>query len=129
MIPEMLSDINTGLKLFKLISQRNFLTKCRKLKICPPEIRNLASRINSDKRKQASDHYEDIIMKARIKSAIKEVETTRRLWNVKSKNLRECRLIPNRAKKEFDKVKRNQIQIIKYEEYKHKSNKISKLLR
>ena len=63
MIPEMLCDINTGLKTFKLISQRNFLTQCRRLKVCPPEIKNLASRINSDRTKQTNYKYEDNIMK------------------------------------------------------------------
>ena len=89
MIKELICDINMGLKMFKLISQRNFLTKCRSLKICPMEIRNLASRIASDRRRVFDWRQEDAMMKTRITNTNKDIKKIKEEWRISTTKIRE----------------------------------------
>ena len=66
MIPELIRNVEMGLKIFKQISQRNFLTRCCHFNICPSEIRSLASRLTSNRSQVYDPKYEVTIMKRRI---------------------------------------------------------------
>ena len=113
MIKKLLEDIENGFKVQKAVAQRNFLKKCRTLKICPPEIRSLAERLTSNRSKKENLEEEDNIMKKRIWSTTKTIESLIRNWTKTTIMIRETNAINKEIKIGFGQVKVIEIDRIK----------------
>ena len=81
MKPVLLEDISLGTKFVTTVSQRIFLNNCLKYKICPPEIRSLASRMLSNRNYKPNYIMEVYITKLRISTAGKEIREIQTKWN------------------------------------------------
>ena len=68
MMLRLIGDINLGSKYIKMKHQKKFLLKCLRINVCPNEIRDLGSRIKSDKVKTIDVKMEKLIMKEKIKT-------------------------------------------------------------
>ena len=116
MISELTKDIEMGLKMFRQISQRNFLTKCCSLNICPREIKSLAARITSNRTRIESQEYENMIMKHRIKYIENDILSMKQEWIKSSQNLSVSNEMNKEVKLKFKEIRQNQIDGIKYKE-------------
>ena len=68
------------------------------MRICPNEIRDLASRIQSDKTKKIDPDMERFIMRKRIKTIDKEISQALETWRSHTKDLNNDLEIPQEIK-------------------------------
>ena len=77
----LIEDVKIGTKYLVQVKQRDYLQDCIRRKLCPPEIRSLASRINSNRTKKPNYEIEHYIMTTRIRNINFDMRKTIRYWN------------------------------------------------
>jgi hypothetical protein len=119
LLDNLIKDVKMGVEYSTVLKQRTFLSTCLKLRLCPPEILSLASRLGArcvtasqgpttepgPVTRPRDREEEKRILKKRIASAAKEAKVKKEKWGETSKATYRATRLSKGACREFKNIK------------------------
>ena len=109
-----LNEMKEGIKIQKLVIQKDFMETCLRRKICPVEISSLAKKVHQSdghgrRIKDRDTQEEKRILNLRIEKKKEEIQTMKDAWTEESKRVRHVSRLSKDGEWRLKKIKNEEL--------------------